>query len=98
MNQAYVWGLARTEDGLWYGTAPNVHCMVQGAYLGVLEPHVNDSWVCEFKESEASRHLADQLAQRAALGAGLTPGTPEYEQYRAVAYSQIHPRLAPRWS
>jgi hypothetical protein len=95
VNQAYVWGLARTTEGLWYGTAPNVHCMVQGAYLGAPEPQVNDSWVCEFGESQASRELADQLAQRAALGAGFSPGTLGFESVRAGAYAQIHPQLAP---
>ena len=48
VNQAYVWGLARTGDTFWFGTAPNVHCLVIGGFLGVTTPIQNSSYVCEF--------------------------------------------------
>lgn len=51
VNQAYVWGLARADRKLWFGTAPNVHCLVIGGYLGLTEPIQTPSYVCEFGES-----------------------------------------------
>lgn len=43
VNQSYVWGLAKSSDDLWFGTAPNVHCMVLGGYLGMTGPQENSS-------------------------------------------------------
>lgn len=51
VNQAYVWGLAKAGDTLWFGTAPNVHCLVIGGYLGMTAPNQTDSWVCELGAS-----------------------------------------------
>jgi len=51
VNQAYVWGLTKKGHDLWFGTAPNVHCLVLGGYLGMTIPHETDAWVCEFGES-----------------------------------------------
>lgn len=51
VNQAYVWGLARASDTFWFGTAPNVHCLVIGGYLGVTAPIKTSSYVCEFGSS-----------------------------------------------
>ena len=51
-NQAYVWGLAKTRQLLWFGTAPNVHCVVLSGYLGQVVPHETSSWVCEYGESQ----------------------------------------------
>ncbi len=48
MNQAYVWGLTQVQSKLWFGTAPNVLCLVLGGYLGQTEPVQTDSYVCEF--------------------------------------------------
>lgn len=52
VNQAYVWGLAKAGHTLWFGTAPNVHCLVLGALMdnliGLPLPHETDAWVCEF--------------------------------------------------
>lgn len=51
VNQAYVWGLAKAGNDLWFGTAPNVHCLVLGALgtvTGDLNPNENEAWVCEF--------------------------------------------------
>lgn len=48
VNQAYVWGLAKSGDGLWFGTAPNVNCLVNGGYLASTEAYENEFQVCEF--------------------------------------------------
>lgn len=48
VNQAYVWGLTKASDNLWFGTAPNVHCMVLGGYLGSTGPVETSSYACEF--------------------------------------------------
>lgn len=54
VNQAYVWGLAKSGDDLWFGTAANVHCLVLGGFLDLTIPHETDSWVCEFGASQLS--------------------------------------------
>ena len=61
VNQAYVWGLAKSDYDLWFGTAPNVHCLVIGGYLGVTSPIQNDSYTCEFGESQFSPPLPPPL-------------------------------------
>lgn len=61
VNQAYVWGLARTGRELWMGTAPNVHCLVLGAYLGQTDPVETTSYVCEFGESPYAPPLPDAV-------------------------------------
>jgi len=57
VNQAYVWGLAKAEETLWFGTAANVHCLVMGGYLGSTSPVLTDSYVCEFGDSDFSPPL-----------------------------------------
>jgi hypothetical protein len=52
VNQAYVWGLAKPGDDLWFGTAPNTHCLVLGAYLGITTTVQTASYVCEFGDSQ----------------------------------------------
>ncbi|BCR06513.1 hypothetical protein DESUT3_35820 [Desulfuromonas versatilis] len=56
-NEAYVWGLAQAGNMLWLGTAPNVHCLVLGGYLGMDSPMENSSWTCEFGQGWPSRTL-----------------------------------------
>ncbi|MEW6381688.1 MAG: hypothetical protein AB1611_19085 [bacterium] len=58
VNQAYVWGLAKSGSNIWVGTAPNVHCLAMGTYGGNPdpEPRETDSWVCEFGSSQYSRN------------------------------------------
>jgi hypothetical protein len=48
VNEAYVWGLAKSGQKLFYGTAPNVLCLVLSGYLGMTTPVKTDSFVCEF--------------------------------------------------
>jgi hypothetical protein len=51
VNQAYVWGLAKYGDNVWFGTAPNVHCLVMMFYLQQTASVMTDSYVCEMGES-----------------------------------------------
>ncbi|MEO3819772.1 hypothetical protein [Plantactinospora sp. B24E8] len=51
VNHSYVWGLTASGDHLWFGTAPNVHCLTIGTSLAVTEPIENDDYVCEYGES-----------------------------------------------
>ncbi len=64
VNQAYVWGMAKSGDNIWFGTGPNVNCLVQASYLG-LEDYTqeNDAYVCEFGYSQYLRSLQAELAQ-----------------------------------
>lgn len=52
VNQAYVWGLAKTDKDLWYGTGPNVHCLVISGFLGSDSPIQTDSYACEYGDSQ----------------------------------------------
>ncbi|MEO3776499.1 hypothetical protein ABGB16_06550 [Micromonospora sp. B11E3] len=52
VNQAYVWGLTRSGDKLWFGTAPNVHCLTAGTGLKQTKPVETDDFVCEYGESQ----------------------------------------------
>ena len=51
VNQSYVWGFAKGSGHLWWGTGPNVHCIVIGGFLGSTFPVETDSYVCEFGSS-----------------------------------------------
>ena len=59
VNQAYVWGLTKTGDDLWFGTIANTHCLVLDSFFppGTFPSHENDSWVCEmsFKDARPPR-------------------------------------------
>ncbi len=61
VNQAYVWGLAKADDYLWFGTAPNVHCLVIGGYLGATYPMATDSFACEFGSGPYSPPLPGMI-------------------------------------
>jgi hypothetical protein len=56
VNEAYVWGLTEThrENGApryFFGTGPNIHCLVIGGFLQVSTASRTESWVCEGEES-----------------------------------------------
>src|SRR5579875_2632962 len=55
VNQSYVWGMTRANNTLYFGTAANVNCQVDGGYLGQTTPYQTSSQVCEFGSSEVSR-------------------------------------------
>jgi hypothetical protein len=47
VNQAYVWGLVKSGNNLWFGTIANTLCLVLGAFpSGTLPSLNNSSWVC----------------------------------------------------
>lgn len=52
VNQAYVWGLTKSDKDIWFGTGPNVHCLVIGGFLGSTGPQETESYACEFGESK----------------------------------------------
>ncbi len=54
VNQAYVWGMAKLGNDIWFGTAPNTVCLLLAGFFrefefGVLQ---TPSLVCEFDESQ----------------------------------------------
>ncbi|WAM28076.1 MULTISPECIES: hypothetical protein [Myxococcus] len=52
-NQAYVWGLAKADKSLYFGTVANTLCLVQQGFLGFTTPEQNPYWVCEFGDSQS---------------------------------------------
>ena len=60
VNQAYVWGMTKAGDDIWFGTGPNVHCLVSANYLDYTELEGDEAFACEFG---ASRYLPDLLEQ-----------------------------------
>ena len=55
VNQAYVWGMAKAGNTLWFGTGPNAQCLVLGTYLQTTDPQDFDgdeNYICEFGESQ----------------------------------------------
>jgi len=56
VNSAYVWGLTKSGDNLWFGTMSNVLCNVLwllGKQLNRLpDPYETPSMVCEFSQSQ----------------------------------------------
>ncbi|GGK83921.1 hypothetical protein [Mangrovihabitans endophyticus] len=59
VNQAYVWGLTKVGADVWFGTGANTHCLTSGATLDVLQPTVNDNYVCEYGESQIAENDPD---------------------------------------
>jgi hypothetical protein len=55
INEAYVWGLTDAGGEYFFGTAANVHCLVQGTFLASTAPQEVPSWVCEFGESQLAK-------------------------------------------
>ncbi len=60
INESYVFALTKAGPELWFGTAPNMGCLVygtiadQGFPLG-LPAFGTDEWVCEYGESKFGR-------------------------------------------
>ena len=67
VNEAYVWGLAKAGDDLWFGTVANTHCLVLGTFLGSTTSNENNSWVCEMEDSQYKDWLADISGNNAFL-------------------------------
>ena len=50
VNQAYVWGMTlAADDKIWFGTAPNTHCLVLENYLGMEDGFLGPSYACELQ-------------------------------------------------
>lgn len=60
-NQAYVWGLTKFDDKLFFGTGPNIQCLVLGGYLGITTPLETDCWACEFGSSQFSPPVPPEI-------------------------------------
>lgn len=55
VNESYVFGLTKSGKNLWFGTAPNMGCLVYGAIAeqgipGGLFAFESNLWVCEYGE------------------------------------------------
>ncbi|NOY58070.1 MAG: T9SS type A sorting domain-containing protein [Calditrichaeota bacterium] len=65
VNQAYIWGLAKNGDNLWFGTIANTHILVLGGMLSMigssLDPIETDSWVGEYNQGHFSPLLPDAI-------------------------------------
>lgn len=46
-NQAYVWGLVKAGNNIFFGTIANTLCLVEEGYLGMNSPQQTDYWVCD---------------------------------------------------
>lgn len=57
VNQAYVWGLTKSGDDVWFGTGPNIHCLVIDSFLAALDagPVQTSSYACEFEANDPLR-------------------------------------------
>lgn len=72
VNQAYVWGMAKSGSALWFGTGPNIHCLASGQYLDPIEL-TTESYVCE---GPAASHLRTPFftdLKTELVGKGATP-------------------------
>ena len=63
-NEVYVWSLVAANNKLWFGTAPNLLCIVVGAAIAINEvgapllPYADDGRiVCEFGSSKMNSDL-----------------------------------------
>lgn len=54
VNDAYVWGLAKAGNRLWFGTGANVLCLKPEGYT-VREPVLNEDYTCEYGESQPAK-------------------------------------------
>ncbi len=52
VNQAYVWGMTKAGDSIWFGTAANPVSLVIGGILGLSIPFENEYQVSEFWRSQ----------------------------------------------
>jgi hypothetical protein len=54
VSESYVFGLTRSGDELWFGTAPNMGCLVYGEIASQapidLTPFETSTWTCEYGE------------------------------------------------
>ena len=48
VNQAYVWGLGRSGNDLWFGTGPNVNLLVGSSYFESTNPVLGEAFAAEY--------------------------------------------------
>lgn len=80
VNQAYVWGLAKAGDDLWFGTGPNIHCLVFSSYLEFTGSFQTGSYVCEGEASAYRTMWAPGATLPAQLGDFRPPDLFVYDQ------------------
>ncbi|MDA8141820.1 MAG: hypothetical protein M0036_24505 [Desulfobacteraceae bacterium] len=57
-NQSYLWGMTKSGDTIWFGTAPNMLCLVQAfsEYENpsdyTANPYQGSLWVCEYAKGQ----------------------------------------------
>lgn len=84
VNQGYVWGMAKHDDTLWFGTGPNVQCLMMAQYIAPI-PVETDSYVCD---PTSTYRAADKTAWGLELtGSPLWPasGTQGYLRAAGIA-------------
>ena len=57
VNQAYIWGMTKVANKIWFGTAANVNCLVQGNYFDTTGTSSNWNEICEYGRSWYSSAL-----------------------------------------
>lgn len=67
VNQGYVWGMAKQADTLWFGTGPNVQCLMMAQYIAPMAVET-DSFVCD---PNSDYRAADKAAWQTELEAYL---------------------------
>ena len=87
VNEAYVWGLAKAGDDLWFGTVANTHCLVLGTFLGSTTSNENNSWVCEMEDSQYKFWLADKFSNPAFLA--IPPALGDWRIPKIYVYNVI---------
>ncbi len=51
VNEAYIWGMTKQGDNIWFGTVANTHCLVMAGYLDMDASVVTDNYVCELGDA-----------------------------------------------
>ena len=85
VNQAYVWGLTKVGDDVWFGTGTNNQCLTSGATLDVITPVLNQDYVCEYGESQIVK--ADPTIP-AAIGDMRPPQVWLYDAHQHRSYDE----------
>ncbi len=96
INQAYVWGMTRKDNYLWYGTGPNVNRLVSGVYYGAEDGSVVNSRginfsVAEYADSKFVRDgvfdVEQQVGINGDLGYSANPGVGDWRPPDAYRFN-----------
>jgi hypothetical protein len=58
-NEAYVWGLTKYGENIFFGTGQNILALVLQGYLGITDPLLTDDYVIEGMDYQASPPFKD---------------------------------------